>query len=162
MKGQLQWQRRTESVYPCSTTISAPSAFIPSICISTALTPIAQPPGKDTFASPNLPSKEPNSKTDALIFFTKSYSATIFVILEQSIVVVLFVSFFSILQPMSVIKAVIDFISCMSGKFLSITGLSHNKAPAIIAKPEFLDPDTSISPFSTIPPSLISFCIKFF
>ena len=62
-------------IYPSSILIDAPIASNPLICRSTGLGPIAQPPGKDTLASPNLVIKGPKIKIEARIVFTNSYGA---------------------------------------------------------------------------------------
>ena len=48
-------------IYPPSKSIFAPNFFIPSIWKSTGLGPQAHPPGKDTFASPNLDNNGPKT-----------------------------------------------------------------------------------------------------
>ena len=42
--------------------------------------PIAQPPGKDTFALPNFASNGPKTNIPALIVLTKLYDAKVFLI----------------------------------------------------------------------------------
>ena len=59
-------------MYPSSTSTSAPKASMPFKCRSTGRLPIAQPPGKETLASPYLVSKGPNTKIEARMVFTSS------------------------------------------------------------------------------------------
>ena len=58
--------------YPFSTEKLAPNFFNPSKWISIGLVPMAQPPGREIFASPNLLIKGPKIKIEALIFLTMS------------------------------------------------------------------------------------------
>ena len=57
---------------PCSTATSAPRACMPLMCWSTGREPIAQPPGNETSAAPNLASKGPSTSTEARMVFTSS------------------------------------------------------------------------------------------
>ena len=57
-------------IYPSFIFIFAPSFFKANKCKSTGLVPIAQPPGKETFALPYLVSRGPKTRTPALIVFT--------------------------------------------------------------------------------------------
>ena len=57
-------------MYPSLILIFAPSFFNANKCKSTGLVPIAQPPGKETFAFLYFVNKEPKTSTPALIVFT--------------------------------------------------------------------------------------------
>jgi hypothetical protein len=65
------------NIYPFLIFIFAPSFFKANKCKSTGLVPIAQPPGRETFAFPYLVNNEPKTKTPALIVFTSLYGAKV-------------------------------------------------------------------------------------
>ena len=62
---------------PCTDTL-APSCSNPRKCRSTGRSPITQPPGSDTIASPVRPSSGPITQIDARIRRTRSYGASLF------------------------------------------------------------------------------------
>ena len=69
----------TASTYPSSsqTVMIAPRASKPLRCRSIGLLPMAQPPGRCTFARPFLASSGPITKIEARIWFTSSKSASV-------------------------------------------------------------------------------------
>src|SRR5699024_8036131 len=122
------------------------------------LEPIAQPPGKDTFACPYLPSNGPNTKTEARILRTYSDGAFVVKGDSASIVTVLFEKETTafILRNTSLIV----YTSAKAGTSL-ITLLPSLAIilAAMMGRTAFFAPDTRTVPSSRCPPFIIIFSI---
>ena len=125
--------------------------------ISTGLVPIAQPPGSDTLALPNLASKGPRTKIPALIVLTKLYEAKLLVCLILSITKLFWLNL--ILDPNDCNKLTIVSISFTLGKFFNKSFFFDNKVAAKIGRDAFFEPDIFICPLSLFAPKTSSFCM---
>src|SRR5574343_1177501 len=136
---------------PFSTVTSAPSACMPRMCRSTGREPMAQPPGSDTSAWPNLANSGPSTRIEARMVLTSSYGATVRFMLRGSLCRV-WLSSTVILAPSAPSRLMVVVTSCRCGTFDSVTGSSARMVAHRIGSTAFLAPEICTSPFSTSPP----------
>ena len=140
-------------MYPASSSISIPNFLNPFKCKSIGLDPISHPPGYENVAFLNRPIIAPAKTTDDLICLIKSSGILCSSILLESITILPF--FLYILQPkISNIFKVI-WVSCILGTLYNFVIFLFNMLAAIIGKEAFFEPETSTSPSSLLPPSIM-------
>ena len=127
----------------------------------TGRVPMAQPPGKDTFAFPNLPSSEPSTITPALMVFTKEYGAIVLnSLFLLCIKISLFLKLIFILEPICFNNSDIVITSRTSGIFFICIFLSLNIEAAKIGRAAFFEPDIFTTPDKLFLPFTTNFCIN--
>src|SRR6185503_1148840 len=127
------------------------------MCWSTGRSPIAQPPGSDTRASPQRASSGPSARIDARMVFTISYGAS-----GQSILAAESVSPLgspSACTPICASSERIVRTSLSFGTFVSTSGSEVSSAAHRMGSAAFLAPETRTSPCSGTPPVIASLSI---
>ncbi len=117
----------------------------------TGRAPIAQPPGSDTSARPNLASRGPSTRIDARIVLTSWYGAEYSLIVEASTSMRIFSSTVTD-TPMRPRSSIIVVTSCRCGTLETMTGPSASRQPARIGRVAFFAPEMRTSPSSGMPP----------
>ena len=145
-------------IYPPVKSNFAPILSRPFMCKLTGLEPIAQPPGKETSASPKRANRGPNTKIEARMVRTSSYGArnTSSWLASTSIA-----SFSStcIEAPRHWSNFKVVVISRRWGTFLICRGVVANKEAIRAGRAAFLAPEIRISPSRDRPPRTISLSI---
>ena len=119
--------------------------------------PIAQPPGSETLALPNLASKGPSTKIPARIVLTNLYEANFFLCFLLSIINFFLSNF--IFDPNDFNKLIIVSISLTLGKFFKIILPSESNVAAKMGNDAFFEPEISTCPLSLFAPKTSNFCM---
>ncbi len=138
---------------PASSFTSAPNASNPARCKSIGRVPIAQPPGKETFALPKRASSGPSARTDARIVFTSSYGASKSATCAAVILCVLS-SGVRTVAPISSSRRRCVMMSRTYGMLWSVTVSGVSSAAAMQGSAEFLAPLIETLPWSGRPPEI--------
>ena len=146
-------------MYPPATWTSAPIFINPSMCRLTGRDPMAQPPGSETTALPNRASMGPRTRMDARIDFTSSYGANSSRIVEQSTSMFIRSSTTSS-TPIRPRSSMVVVMSCRCGMLPTLTGESASRVAASIGSAAFFAPEIRISPWSGMPPVMMSLSIR--
>ena len=105
-------------IYPFLILIFAPIFFNANKCRSTGRVPIAQPPGRETFAFLYFVNNEPRTNTPALIVLTSLYGAKVFILLSLLKTSKVFCFFNTLtLRPINSKSSIIVKISLTNGMF---------------------------------------------
>ena len=120
---------------------------------------MAQPPGRETTASPKRASMGPRTRIDARIDFTSSYGANSSRIVEQSTSMFMRSSTTSS-TPMRPSSSMVVVMSCRWGMLPTLTVPSASRVAARIGSAAFLAPEMRISPSRGIPPVMMSLSIR--
>src|SRR5438034_3476780 len=134
--------------------MSAPIACRPFTCWSTGRSPIAQPPGSETFARPQRARSGPRTRTDARIVFTRSYAAVGFDKFFESRIRPFAER--STSTPICAMSFAMVAMSIRRGMLLRVSGLAVSSAAHMIGSAAFLAPETATSPSSGRPPLILS------
>ena len=120
---------------------------------------MAQPPGRETTASPKRASMGPRTRIDARIDLTSSYGANSSRIVAQSTSMFMRSSTTSS-TPMRPSSSMVVVMSCRWGMFPTLTGPSASRVAARIGNAAFFAPEMRISPSSGTPPLMMSLSIR--